>query len=51
MEPSTTFLPSSSMSTLQLLRRATIVITLNAYSHTLPGMGGETADAMGEALG
>ena len=25
-------------------------ITLDTYSHMLPGMGGDAADAMGEAL-
>jgi hypothetical protein len=25
--------------------------TFDTYSHMLPGMGGEAADAMGEALG
>ena len=28
-----------------------VTITLDTYSHMLPGMGGETTDAMGEALG
>ncbi len=35
----------------ELLGHATIAITLDTYSHVLPGMGGEAADAMGEALG
>ena len=35
----------------ELLRHAAIAITLGTYSHTLPGMGGEAADGMGEALG
>jgi integrase len=35
----------------ELLGHASIVITLDTYSHMLPGMGGEAADAMGEALG
>jgi len=30
---------------------ADIAITLDTYSHMLPGMGGEAADAIGEALG
>ena len=33
------------------LGHASIVITLDTYSHMLPGMGGEATDAMGEALG
>jgi hypothetical protein len=28
-----------------------VAITLDTYSHMLPGMGGEAADVMGEALG
>ena len=28
-----------------------VAITLGTYSHMLPGMGGEAADATGEALG
>ena len=35
----------------ELLGHASIVITLDTYSRMLPGMGGEAADAMGEALG
>jgi len=35
----------------ELLRHASVAITLDTYSHMLPGMGGEAADAMGEALG
>lgn len=35
----------------ELLGHANISITLDTYSHMLPGMGGEAADAMGEALG
>ena len=35
----------------QLPRHASVAITLDTYSHMLPGMGGEAADAMGEALG
>jgi integrase len=34
-----------------LLGHASVAITLDTYSHMLPGMGGETADAIGEALG
>ncbi|MGI8651114.1 MAG: site-specific integrase [Rubrobacter sp.] len=34
-----------------LLGHARVAITLDTYSHMLPGMGGEAADAMGEALG
>ena len=33
------------------IRRASVAITLDTYSHMLPGMGGEAADAIGEALG
>jgi integrase len=35
----------------ELLGYASVVITLDTYSHMPPGMGGEAADAMGEALG
>lgn len=34
----------------ELLGHATIAITLDTYSHVLPGMGGSTANAMDEAL-
>jgi integrase len=34
----------------ELLGHATIAITLDTYSHVLPGMGGEIADAMDAAL-
>ena len=34
----------------ELLGHATIAITLDTYSHVLPGMGGGTAEAMDEAL-
>ena len=34
----------------ELLGHATIPITLDTYSHVLPGMGGGTAEAMDEAL-
>ena len=34
----------------ELLGHATIAITLDTYSHVLPGMGSETADATDEAL-
>ena len=35
----------------ELLGDASVAITLETYSYMLPGMGGEAADAMGEALG
>jgi integrase len=35
----------------ELLGHASVTITLDTYSHMLPGMGSEAADAMGEALG
>jgi integrase len=35
----------------ELLGHASIAITLDTYSHMLHGMGGEAADAIGEALG
>jgi integrase len=35
----------------ELLGHASVAITLDTYGHMLPGMGGEAADAMGEALG
>ena len=35
----------------ELLGHASVAITLDTYSHMLPGMGGEAADAMGEVLG
>ena len=35
----------------ELLGHASVAITLDTYTHMLPGMGGEVADAMGEALG
>jgi integrase len=35
----------------ELLGHASVAITLDTYSHMLPGMGRETADAIGEALG
>lgn len=34
-----------------LLGHASVAITLDTYSHMLPGMGGEAADAMGEVMG
>ncbi len=34
-----------------LLGHASVAITLDTYSHMLPGMGGEAADAMAAALG
>jgi integrase len=35
----------------ELLGHASVAFTLDTYSHMLPGMGGEAADAMGHALG
>ena len=35
----------------KLLGHVSVAFTLDTYSHMLPGMGGEAADAMGEALG
>ena len=35
----------------ELFGHASVAITLDTYSHMLPGMGSEAADAMGEALG
>ena len=35
----------------ELLGHASVAITLDTYSHMLPGMGSEATDAMGEALG
>ena len=35
----------------ELLGHASLAITLDTYSHMLPGMDGEATDAMGEALG
>ena len=35
----------------ELLGHASVAITLDTYSHMLPGMGGEATDAIGEALG
>ena len=35
----------------ELLGHASVAITLDTYSHVLPGMGSEAADAIGEALG
>lgn len=35
----------------ELLGHASVAITLDTYSHMLPGMGGEAGDAMGDALG
>jgi integrase len=35
----------------ELLGHASVAITLDTYSHMLPGMGGEAADAIGEVLG
>jgi integrase len=35
----------------ELLGHASVAFTLDTYSHMLPGMGGEAADAMREALG
>jgi integrase len=35
----------------ELLGHASVAFTLDTYSHMLPGMGGEAADAMDNALG
>jgi integrase len=35
----------------ELLGHASVAFTLDTYFHMLPGMGGEAADAMGQALG
>ena len=35
----------------ELLGHASVAITLDTYSHMLPGMGSEATDAMHEALG
>lgn len=35
----------------ELLGHARVAITLDCYSHMLPGMGGEAANAIGDALG
>lgn len=35
----------------ELIGHASVAITLDTYSHMLPGMGGEAADAIGNALG
>ena len=35
----------------ELLGHTSVAFTLDTYSHMLPGMGGEAADAMGDALG
>jgi len=35
----------------ELLGHASVAITLDTYSHMLPGMGGEAAEAMRDALG
>jgi len=35
----------------ELLGHASVAITLDTYSHMLPGMGSEAADAMAVALG
>ena len=34
----------------ELLGHASVAITLDTYSHMLPGMGGFAADAIGKAL-
>jgi integrase len=34
----------------ELLGHASVAITLDTYSHMLPGMGGEVVDTMGDAL-
>jgi integrase len=35
----------------ELLGHASVAITLDTYSHMLPGISSEAADAIGEALG
>jgi integrase len=35
----------------ELLGHSTIAVTLDTYSHVLPGMGDSLADAIDEALG
>lgn len=35
----------------ELLGHASVAFALDIYSHMLPGMGGEAAEAVGEALG
>jgi integrase len=35
----------------ELLGDTSVAITTDTYSHILPGMGGEAADAMGATLG
>jgi integrase len=35
----------------ELLGHASVAITLDTYSHMLPGMGDQTATAMEDALG
>jgi integrase len=35
----------------ELLGHASVAITLDTYSHMLPGMGSEAADAMANVLG
>lgn len=35
----------------ELLGHSSVAVTLDTYSHMLPGMGGEAAEAMGDALG
>jgi integrase len=35
----------------KLLGHASVAVTLNTYSHTVPGVRGEAADAIREALG
>ena len=35
----------------ELLGRASVAITLDTYSHMLPGKGSEAVDAIGEVLG
>ena len=34
----------------ELLGHASVAIALDTYSHMLPGVGGEAADAIGEVL-
>ena len=44
-------LTASTLLLVELLRHASVAITLDTYSHMLPGMGSEAAAAIGEALG
>jgi hypothetical protein len=44
-------LTASTLLLVELLRHASVAITLDTYSHMLPGMGSEAAAAIGAALG